>query len=74
MTRLSRYSKHDDVFIVPEILVRLEVDPLVMNLRDGFDDDKRIWKCTECEHKNSIWMDNIFESQEYFFGGDDPIK
>lgn len=30
-----------------------------LNSQIGFDDHKYTWKCTECEHKNSISRDNI---------------
>ena len=30
-----------------------------LNVQDGFDDHKYIWKCKECGYKNSISKDNI---------------
>lgn|GEM_PF-2139697 len=31
-----------------------------LNIQDGFNDRKYIWKCTECGFKSSISRDNIF--------------
>lgn len=45
-----------------------------LNDQVGFHDEKYTWKCQECGHKNSISRDNIFDSQEDYFGGADPIK
>lgn len=74
MTRLSRCSQHDGVLCIAEIRDPPEVTPQFINEQNCFDDDKYLWKCTECGHKNSISRDNIFESQEDFFGGEDPMK
>lgn len=30
-----------------------------LNYQDGFDDNKYLWKCTECGFKSSISKDNI---------------
>lgn len=37
-----------------------------LNDQSGFDDHKYTWKCTECGHKNSISLDDIYESEEDF--------
>lgn len=31
-----------------------------LNSQNGFDDNKYLWKCTECGFKSSISKDNIF--------------
>ena len=41
-----------------------------LNSQFGFDDHKYIWKCTECDYKNSISRDNIFESHEDFYNSE----
>ena len=41
-----------------------------LNGQYGFSDRKRVWKCEECGHKNSISRDNIYESHEDFWGSD----
>lgn len=40
-----------------------------LNGQPGFDDNKYIWKCTDCGHKNSISRDNIFDSKEDYLSG-----
>lgn len=35
-----------------------------LNDQSGFDDYKYIWQCTECGHKNSISVSNIYESED----------
>ncbi len=40
-----------------------------LNAQDGFDDHHYVWKCTECGHKNSISVDNIYESHEDYWNG-----
>ena len=42
-----------------------------LNIQDGFDDHKYIWKCTECGHKNSISSANIYESHEDYWSSDE---
>ena len=37
-----------------------------LNEQLGFDDNKYIWKCTECGHKNSISKSNIYKSEDDF--------
>lgn len=37
-----------------------------LNSQEGFDDHHYVWKCTNCGHKNSISLDDIYESQEEF--------
>lgn len=37
-----------------------------LNNQVGFDDNKYIWQCTECNHKNSISSTNIYESKVDF--------
>lgn len=37
-----------------------------LNNQVDFDDNKYIWQCTECDHKNSISSVNIYESKEDF--------
>jgi DNA-directed RNA polymerase subunit M/transcription elongation factor TFIIS len=44
-----------------------------LNSQLGFDDNKYTWKCTECQHKNSISRDNIYETEQDFRTGGDPI-
>lgn len=40
-----------------------------LNAQDGFDDHHYVWKCTEYGHKNSISVDNIYESHEDYWNG-----
>ncbi len=40
------------------------------NRQSGFDDNKYTWKCEECGHKNSISRDNVYESQDAYWGRD----
>lgn len=35
-----------------------------LNIQSNFDDNKYVWQCTECGHKNSISSTNIYDSQE----------
>lgn len=35
-----------------------------LNNQKNFDDNKYLWKCTECGYKNSISSNNIFDSKE----------
>ncbi|SDG95517.1 Sec23/Sec24 zinc finger-containing protein [Microbacterium pygmaeum] len=44
-----------------------------LNYQDGFNDNKYTWKCTECQHKNSISRDNIYSSEQDFRTGGDPV-
>ena len=38
-----------------------------LNSQSSFDDNKYIWQCTECGHKNSISSTNIYGSQEDYW-------
>jgi len=42
-----------------------------LNDQDGFDDHKYIWRCTECDNKNSISSDNIYKSHEDYWNSKD---
>ena len=37
-----------------------------LNSQAAFDDNRYVWACTECGHKNSISSNNIYESEEDF--------
>lgn len=37
-----------------------------LNTQIDFDDNKYIWRCTECGHKSSISSTNIYNSEEDF--------
>lgn len=37
-----------------------------LNSQSDFDDNKYIWECTECGHKNSISRTNIYDSEDDF--------
>lgn len=39
----------------------------------GFDDNKYTWKCTECQHKNSISRDNIYETEQDYRTRGEPM-
>lgn len=42
-----------------------------LNDRDGFDDYHYVWRCAECGHKNSVSVDNFYESKEDLIAGYD---
>ena len=35
-----------------------------LNDQNGFDDNKYVWRCSKCGHKNSISKDNIYDSED----------
>ncbi len=53
------YEISDDRF--PGIVWHCDNCGAYLNIQTGFDDQKRIWKCTECGYKNSISASNIRE-------------
>ena len=50
----------------PEIDGQCDRCNAYLNDQPGFDDNHYVWKCTECGHKNSIFADDIYESEEDF--------
>ena len=36
-----------------------------LNSQEGFDDHHYVWKCTNCGHKNSISLDDKFETMKW---------
>ncbi|SHG37768.1 Sec23/Sec24 zinc finger [Ornithinibacillus halophilus] len=40
-----------------------------LNNQSNFDDNKYLWKCTECGHKNSISSTNIYDSKKDYWSG-----
>lgn len=38
-----------------------------LNAQPGFNDQKYVWRCAECGHKNSISSTNIYDSREDYW-------
>lgn len=54
---------------LPDVDWRCDRCGAFLNVQDGFDDHKYVWKCTECGHKNSISAANIYDSHEEYRSG-----
>ena len=44
-----------------------------LNEQEGFDDRKEVWVCQKCGHENPISMEEIYENEEDWQSGKEPL-
>ena len=45
----------------------------ILDYQDGFDDHYEFWQCRRCGHLNRIAIDQIYDNEETYLNGGDPV-